>query len=189
MNSHHDGPLAAPSPWLVRWAHLLPPRSRVLDVACGSGRHLHYLHTLGHQVTGVDVDVKAAKALAPHSELIQADLENQTWPLQDGQGPRLFGAVVVFNYLWRPLWPNLLASLAPGGVLLYETFASGQEQWGRPRNPDFLLQPGELLERCQDLQVVAYEYGLAPDPSRMVQRIAAKRCGATEFALSPAPLK
>jgi SAM-dependent methyltransferase len=147
------------------------------------------LHSLGHQVTGVDVDVSAAKALAPYSELIQADLENQAWPLQDGQGPRLFDSVVVFNYLWRPLWPDLLASLAPGGVLLYETFACGQERLGRPRNPDFLLQPGELLECFQSLQIVAYECGLAPDPSRMVQRIAAKRCGATEFAMLPAPLK
>jgi SAM-dependent methyltransferase len=189
MNPHHDGPLAAPSPWLVRWAHLLPPKSRVLDVACGSGRHFHYLHSLGHQVTGVDLDISAAKALAPHSELIQADLENQAWPLQEDQGLRLFDAVVVFNYLWHPLWPDLLASLAPGGVLLYETFASGQEQWGRPRNPDFLLQPGELLAHCHGLQIVAYECGLAPDPSRIVQRIAAKRCSATEFAVSPAPLK
>jgi hypothetical protein len=87
------------------------------------------------------------------------------------------------------LWPALLASLAPRGLLLYETFAAGQEQWGRPRNPDFLLQPGELLERCQDLQVVAYESGLVSDPPRVVQRIAALRSSAKDFATSPAPLK
>lgn len=189
MNPHHDGPLAAPSPWLVRWAHLLAPQSRVLDVACGSGRHLHYMHSLGHRVTGVDLDTSTAQALAPNSECIQADLENQPWPLHDDQGPRLFDAVLVCNYLWRPLWPTLLASLAPGGVLLYETFASGQEQWGRPRNPDFLLQPGELLDRCQALHVVAYECGLEEGPPRVVQRIAAMRSGASGFAASPAPLK
>ena len=189
MNLHHTGPLAAPSPWLVRWSHLLAPRSRVLDVACGSGRHLHYLHTLGHHGTGVDLDISAARSLAPHSELIQADLESQPWPLHDGQGPRLFDGIVVCNYLWRPLWPSLLASLAPGGVLLYETFASGQEQWGRPRNPDFLLQPGELLTQCQALQIVAYECGLEPDLPRVVQRIAAVHSGASDFAASPAPLK
>ena len=189
MNPHHGGPLAAPSPWLVRWSHLLAPRSRVLDVACGSGRHLHYLHTLGHQGTGVDLDISAAQSLAPHSELIQADLETGPWPLLSNQGPRLFDAIVVCNYLWRPLWPSLLASLAPGGVLLYETFAYGQEQWGRPRNPDFLLQPGELLTQCQALQIVAYECGLEPDLPRVVQRIAAVHRVASDFAASPAPLK
>lgn len=189
MNPHHGGPLGAPSPWLVRWAHLLEPQSRVLDVACGSGRHLHFMHTLGHQVTGVDADISAAQALAPFSELIQADLQSQPWPLHDDQGARLFDAVLVCNYLWRPLWPSLLASLAPGGILLYETFASGQEQWGRPRNPDFLLRPGELLERCQSLQIVAYECGLASDPPRVVQRLAALHNGASAFGASPAPLK
>jgi len=189
MNPHHDGPLAAPSPWFVRWAHLLAPQSRVLDVACGSGRHLQYMHSLGHQVTGVDIDTSTAQAVAAYSEFVQADLENQPWPLHADQGPQLFDAVLVCNYLWRPLWPALLASLAPRGLLLYETFASGQEQWGRPRNPDFLLQPGELLERCQDLQVVAYESGLVSDPPRVVQRIAALRSSAKDFATSPAPLK
>lgn len=189
MNPHHGGPLAAPSPWLLRWEHLLAPQSRVLDVACGGGRHLQHLHRLGHQVTGIDMDIAAAQAAAPHSELVQADLENHPWPLDTGQGQRQFDAVLVFNYLWRPLWPCLRESLAPGGVLLYETFASGQAQWGRPRNADFLLQPGELLERCQGLQIIAYECGLARDPERVVQRIAAKRADTAEFSRSPAPLK
>ena len=189
MNPHHGEPLAAPSPWMVRWSHLLAPRSRVLDVACGSGRHLQFMQSLGHQGTGVDLDIGAAQSLAPHSELIQADLENQPWPLQNGQGHRLLDAVLVCNYLWRPLWPSLLASLAPGGVLLYETFAFGQEKWGRPRNPDFLLQPGELLDRCQALQIVAYECGLEPDLPRVVQRIAAVQSGESNFAAWPSPLK
>jgi SAM-dependent methyltransferase len=189
MNPHHGGLLAAPSPWLVRWSHLLAPQSRVLDVACGSGRHIHYLQALGHRVTGLDVDTRAAQSWTPQSELITADLENQPWPLQGGQGHRLFDAVVVFNYLWRPLWPDLLASLAPGGLLLYETFAHGQALLGRPRNPDFLLQPGELIALCHPLQVLAYECGRETDPVRVVQRIVAKRCGAEEFAASPTPLK
>ena len=175
MNPHHDGPLAGPSPWLVRWAHLLRPQSRVLDVACGSGRHLHYLLSQGHQVTGVDLDTAAARAAVPGAELIEADLENQTWPLGDGLKTRQFDAVLVCNYLWRPLWPSLLASVAEGGVLLYETFAVGQEHFGRPRRPEFLLRAGELLELCQGLQVVAYECGIDSEPQRAVQRIAAVR--------------
>ena len=148
MNSHHEGQLAAPSPWVVRWAHLLRPQARVLDVACGSGRHLHYLHTLGHQVTGLDLDIASARAAVPQAELIQADIENRPWPLVDALGTRQFDAVIVFNYLWRPLWPTLLASVAEGGVLIYETFAVGQERFGRPRRPEFLLQAGEPLEAC-----------------------------------------
>jgi SAM-dependent methyltransferase len=175
MNPHHDGPLAGPSPWLVRWAHLLHPHSRVLDVACGSGRHLHYLLSLGHHVTGVDLDTTAARAAVPEAELIEADLENQAWPLGNGLKTRQFDAVVVCNYLWRPLWPSLLASVADGGVLLYETFALGQEHFGRPRRPEFLLRPGELLELCQGLQVVAYECGIDSEPQRAIQRIAAVR--------------
>jgi hypothetical protein len=105
------------------------------------------------------------------AELIQADIENGPWPLPQRQ----FGAVVVCNYLWRPLFPRLLESLAHGGVLIYETFASGQELLGRPSRPDFLLQPGELLQVCKDLHVVAYECGRADDPPRAVQRIVAIR--------------
>lgn len=91
----------------------------------------------------------------------------------DGTHPKRFDVVVVTNYLWRPLLPTLLSSLAPGGLLLYETFAMGNEALGRPTRPDFLLQPGELLRVCADLQVVAYEAGALPDPARVVQRIAA----------------
>ena len=169
-----------PSPWLLRWAHLLTPESRVLDVACGSGRHVRWLAALGHRLTGIDRDEAALAALrdapelaaAPgHAELIRADIEAGAWPCAG----REFDAVVVTNYLWRPLWPQLLSALAPGGLLLYETFAAGNESVGRPARPEFLLQPGELLQRCAALQVVAYEDGFLAQPDRFVQRIVARR--------------
>lgn len=165
--------LSAPSPWITRWSHLLPPGCEVLDVACGSGRHLHWFAGRGHPVTGVDQDIAAARVQVPQAQLLQADIENGPWPLVTPQGPRQFGAVVVTNYLWRPLLPTLLQSLAPGGLLLYETFAAGNETLGRPARPDFLLQPGELLQVCAGLQVVAYENGFLDNPPRFVQRIAA----------------
>jgi len=174
-----------PSAWITRWAHLLAPGCTVLDVACGGGRHLARLAQRGHVVTGVDQSIDPARQAAPDAELVCADIENGPWPLRasDGQ-PRRFGAVVVTNYLWRPLLPTLLESVAPGGVLLYETFAEGNAQFGRPSRPDFLLQRGELLRACAELDVVAYEHGYLPDPPRVVQRIAAMRRPA-EGAESP----
>ena len=163
----------SPSPWIARWTHLLPTGCEVLDVACGGGRHLRWLAAHGHAVCGVDRDIAAARVQVPQAELVQADIENGPWPLLQGQAPRRFGAVVVTNYLWRPLLPMLLASLAPGGLLLYETFAAGNETVGRPARPDFLLQPGELLQLCAGLHVVAYENGFLSEPARFVQRIAA----------------
>ena len=165
--------LGAPSPWIARWSHLLPPSCEVLDVACGGGRHLQWFAGRGHAVAGVDQDIAAARAQLPAAELVQADIENGPWPFATPQGPRPFGAVVVTNYLWRPMLPTLLQSLAPGGLLLYETFAAGNETVGRPARPDFLLQPGELLRLCAGLQVVAYENGFLDHPPRFVQRIAA----------------
>ena len=165
--------LSGPSPWIARWSHLLPPGCEVLDVACGSGRHLQWFASRGHQVVGMDRDIAAARAQVPAAQLVEADIENGPWPFLTSQGPRRFGAVVVTNYLWRPLLPILLQSLEPGGLLLYETFAAGNETVGRPARPDFLLQPGELLRLCSGLQVVAYENGFAADPDRFVQRIAA----------------
>lgn len=162
-----------PSAWVRRWSHLIPAHGRVLDVACGHGRHMRHLAALGHTVTGVDRSADAVAAVADVGEAVLADIENGPWPLMAGDQPRLFDAVVVTHYLWRPLWPQLLASLAPGGVLLYETFAAGNETVGKPSRPDFLLQTGELLARCQGLRVVAYEDGFLPDPARFVQRIAA----------------
>lgn len=157
------------SPWVARWAHLLRPGSRVLDVACGHGRHVRWLAGQGHQVTAIDRDAPAIVGLAPIAEVRVADIENGPWPWPG----REFDAVIVTNYLWRPLWQTLRAALASDGVLIYETFAIGNERLGRPSRPDFLLRPGELLELCQGLQVVAYEHGQLDLPARVVQRIAA----------------
>lgn len=153
-------------------------KSRVLDLACGSGRHLRLLHALGHRVTGLDRDLTAVADLRDTEavELLQADLEDgSAFPLAG----RHFDAVIVTNYLHRPLLPALLALLAPDGLLLYETFAQGNVQFGRPRNPDFLLQPGELLEAVRGrLQVLAYEHGKVTYPKpAVVQRIAARNDG------------
>jgi len=165
-----------PSPWVQRWSHLVRPGGTVLDVACGQGRHLRWFSQRGHAVTGIDRDAAALAAAAGAGTLVQADIENGPWPLQysDGQ-PYTFDAVVVTNYLWRALFPTLLQSLAPGGVLIYETFAAGNETVGKPSRPDFLLQPGELLRRCAALRIVAYEDGFLDAPARFIQRIAAVR--------------
>ena len=164
-----------PSPWVSRWAHLLPAGGSVLDVACGAGRHAAYFAERGHAVTGIDRDIGAAQDLSGTVALIQADIENGPWPLIFNGNPVQFQAVVVTNYLWRALFPTLLASLAPGGVLLYETFTVGNETVGRPSRPDFLLRSGELLEVCKGLHIVGYECGYVDNPPRFVQRIAAAR--------------
>ncbi len=168
-------PLAPPSPWVLRWACLLSTGGPVLDVACGSGRHLRHFLQLGHTVTGIDRDISRVADLQGRAgvEIIAADLEDGSpWPLP---GQR-FAGIVVTNYLHRPLFPVLIAALQPGGVLLYETFAIGNEKYGKPSNPDFLLRPGELLERTRGaLHVVAYEAVEEENPRRVVQRIAAVR--------------
>ena len=172
---HGDEPASA---WVRRWSHLAPAGGSVLDVACGRGRHARWFHALGHRVTALDRSAEALAAIglpAERFETVLADIEGGPWPLAGRQ----FDAVVVTNYLWRPLLPTLLASLAPGGVLIYETFAAGNETVGKPSRPDFLLQPGELLQLCQSLRTVAYEDGfetaLAGTTARFVQRIAAVR--------------
>lgn len=149
----------------------------MLDVACGSGRHLEWFASRGCRVTGVDRDTRTAHALLPKARLVQADIENEPWPFLHSANDEIeqFDVVVVTNYLWRPLMETLIASLAPGGVLLYETFAEGNASVGRPARPDFLLQPGELLRLCSDLHIVAYENGFLDQPPRFVQRIAAAR--------------
>ena len=161
----------APSDWVRRWSTLAPPGSTALDVACGAGRHLRWMHQHGHPTVGVDRSADAVAACAAWGEIHCADLEDGPWPFAGRQ----FGAVIVTNYLWRPLLPLLVDSVAPGGVLIYETFASGNETVGRPARADFLLQPGELLAACATLRTVAYEDGFVDAPARFVQRIAAVR--------------
>lgn len=162
---------ATVSPWLLRWAHLIAPGGTVLDVAAGSGRHVRWLAGHGFAVTAIDRDVAAMQALADVAEVLVADIERDPWPL-DG---RSFDAVLVTNYLWRPLLPAIVATTGAGGVLLYETFAAGNESVGRPTRPDFLLAPGELLVAVSGLRIVAYEDGFLDDPDRFVQRIVAVR--------------
>lgn len=158
-----------PSEWVRRWSHLVAEGASVLDVACGSGRHVRWFAERGGRVTGVDRDATAIEPLRGVAEIVIADIEHSPWPFTG----RAFDAVVVTNYLWRPLLPTLVGSLAEGGVLIYETFADGNQAVGKPSNPDFLLQPGELLRAAQGLDVVAYESGFLDNPSRYVQRITA----------------
>ena len=168
-----DHRLDAPSAWVERFAPLIPAGGSVLDLACGFGRHSRHLAGLGLRVTAVDRDPEAIASLADvaNVEAAVADLEHGPWPYPHGR----FDAVVVTNYLWRPLLPLVLDVLDPGGVLLYETFAVGNERFGRPANPDFLLRPGELLELVRGrLTVIAFEdlCVQVPKPAR-VQRICA----------------
>jgi len=159
----------APSPWVVRWSHLVPAGARVLDVACGAGRHVRWFAARGARVVGVDRDRNALEALRDIADVVVADLEGAPWPLPGAR----FDAVICTNYLWRPLLAALRESLAPGGVLVYETFAVGNETVGRPTNPDFLLRRGELAAAFADLRTVAYEDGFLDSPPRHVQRLVA----------------
>jgi len=165
----HGSP--SPSPWLLRWAHLLRPGASVLDVACGSGRHVRWLADQGCAVTALDCDAPALEPLRTLAEVVIADIEAGPWPLPG----RHFDLVLVTNYLWRPLWPVMLDALAPGGLYLHETFAAGNETVGRPARAEFLLQPGELLQACSGLRVLGYEDGFLHEPDRYLQRVAAVR--------------
>ena len=170
MSDHH---LSEPSGWVQRWQHLLPAGARVLDVACGTGRHMAWLAHGGYACTGIDRSAEALAEASRYGQTVQADIEGGPWPLVENGLPKTFDVVLVANYLWRPLFPVLLQSLAPGGLLLYETFAQGNETVGKPARPDFLLQTGELLRLCQGLRIVAFEDGFLPNPERFVQRVAA----------------
>ncbi len=167
--SPHAGLVGTPSSWVTRHAPLLKPGACVLDVACGSGRHLRWLAAQGFDVTGVDRDAQALAGLQGTGRQVLADIENGPWPFA---GHR-FDGVVVTNYLWRPLLPAIGQALAPGGVLIYETFAHGHQTIGRPSRPDFLLQPGELLRAFAGLRVVAFEDGFEAATPRFVQRLVA----------------
>jgi SAM-dependent methyltransferase len=162
----------APSPWIVRFASLVAPGARVLDLAAGHGRHALFFAARGARVLAVDRDPAALATFAgmPGVETRVADLEAAAWPL----GGMRFDAIVAVNYLHRPRFPELLASLADDGTLLYETFAVGNEAYGKPSNPDFLLAAGELLERARAaLTVVAFEQGLVAERSAVIERLAA----------------
>ncbi len=175
--------MSTPSPWVRRWAPQWKPGTTVLDVACGTGRHATWLASLGLQVTGIDRDADALAQLPAAVEALAADLENAPWPLPGRQ----FDVVLVTHYLWRPLFPALLASVAPGGWYLHETFADGQQHLGRPRNPDFLLKPGELLQVTQGLHTLAYEDGVVN--GARLQRVAARRLGDAQPLLESAVLQ
>jgi SAM-dependent methyltransferase len=174
-------PAIAPSPWVLRWAQLIRPGGRVLDVAAGHGRHARALQAMGHVVVAADIDATGL-ADAPGLEVLTVDLETGPWPFPAAA----FDAIVVANYLHRPHFPHLVRSLADGGVLIFETFGQGNERLGRPRNPDFLLAPGELLSAFGSaLQIVAYEHGEERDPRPAVrQRLCAVK-GTASAHLQP----
>jgi len=167
-----DDARGAPLPWIVRWAGLVPHDATVLDLAAGRGRHALFFAERGHKVLALDRDTSRLPS-HPNIEPLAADLEDGgPWPLPN----RRFGAVVVTNYLHRPLMPALLEAIAPAGVLLYQTFMRGQERFGKPDRPEFLLKDGELLDLVRGaFSVTAYEARLLSDPMAMVQRVAARR--------------
>lgn len=165
--------IEAPSAWVARFAPQVAAGGNVLDVACGSGRHARHFAACGHPVVAVDRDPAGFIDPPATVERVTADLETSPWPFADRQ----FAGIVVTNYMHRPLFPALLAALSPHGVLIYETFARGNERFGKPSNPDFLLAPGELIERVRGtLRILAYEDLVIDTPRRAcVQRICAVR--------------
>ena len=179
----------AESAWVLRFVGLVPAGGPVLDLACGGGRHTRLFVGRGHPVTAVDRDLAGIADLTGTAGLepVCADLEDGgPWPLPG----RRFAAVVVTNYLHRPLLPRLPGLLQPGGLLIYETFAVGNEAYGRPANPDFLLRRGELLDVLRPaLDIVAYEHGLVrPTTPAVVQRICAVRPDPAGPEMRPLPL-
>ncbi len=160
----------------------------MLDIACGQGRHMKWFAEKGHAVTGVDRSPTAIESAARFGEAVLADIEIGPWPLMDGTQVRQFAAVIVTNYLWRDLFPVIAQSVARGGVLIYETFAKGNETLGKPSRPDFLLQPAELLSAFEELHIVAFEDGFLDKPPRLVQRIAAVQLGLPHQTNRPAML-
>jgi len=182
--------LSPASRWVQRWSHLVAPGGSVLDIACGQGRHMKWFADRGHVVTGLDRAPEAIAGASRFGEAVLADIENDPWPLITAGQPRQFDAVIVTNYLWRPLLPLIAQSVVPGGVLIFETFAIGNESVGKPSRADFLLQPGELLRAYPTLRVVAFEDGFLDNPPRFVQRIAAVQPDLQEGhdpACNPAP--
>jgi SAM-dependent methyltransferase len=179
LSMPHIPPVSA---WVARFAPLVPKTGPLLDLACGSGRHLRHFRGRGHAVAGVDIDLQGVADLAGAEgvETLQADIEAGPWPFAG----RRFAGIVVANYLHRPLLPAIIDALAPGGVLIYETFAQGNQRFGRPSTPAYLLRAGELLQAVAErLQVVAYEHGEVASPrAAVVQRL----CAVADLAPVPA---
>ena len=173
LNAHFSAHQSLPvSDWVKKWSHLLAANSRVLDLACGFGRHAMWLSTLKMDVLALDKDPLALEKIQSLGiTTLCADLENAPWPLADQR----FEALIVTNYLWRALWPNLLDCVKEGGFVIYETFCDGHQAYGKPSRADFLLKSGELLEVFKSFKVLGYEEGLLLQPSRYVQRIAAQK--------------
>jgi SAM-dependent methyltransferase len=172
--SRQQGPASAPSPFVVEWLSGVPTGGIILDVACGAGRHLRHALARGHRVTGIDRDTSGLADLRDRAgaTIIAADLETADgFPLTGLQ----FDGVIVANYLWRPILPDIVAAVGPSGLLIYETFAVGNERHGRPSNPHFLLRPNELLEHVgPHLAVIRFEtVTLTVGHARIVQRIVA----------------
>lgn len=161
-----------PSPFILQWLPEIKSGGSVLDLACGKGRHARAALDAGFTVSAVDVDVSGLAA-SEKLEIIQADLESQGWPLAE----RTFDGVIVTNYLWRPLFPLLRAAVSPGGLILYETFAAGNERYGKPSNPDFMLEEGELARVFGGgFETLAFEQQTETDPAPAVrQRLAARK--------------
>jgi SAM-dependent methyltransferase len=170
MQGHFELP---PSAWVQRWAPAMRPGGLVLDVAAGSGRHARWLARMGFEVAAVDRDASLFAQPPAQVTVVEADIEAGPWPFAG----RRFDGIVVTNYLHRPLIPVLVDSLEPGGILVYETFARGNERFGKPSNPDFLLAPGELLEAARGrLRVLGYEDLTVTEPRpAALQRLAARR--------------
>lgn len=170
-NPHHAA--LPPSPWVTRWSAQIVRAGTVLDLACGAGRHARWLSSQGFRMVAVDRDLSGFVNPPAGTELMEADIENGPWPLAG----RRFDGIVVTNYLHRPLFPVLIESLAAGGVLIYETFAVGNERFGKPSNPDFLLRTGELLDvAAGELKVLGYEDIQVETPApAMIQRLCGRR--------------
>jgi SAM-dependent methyltransferase len=173
MSANHHHATLPPSPWVTRWSEQIVRSGTVLDLACGAGRHARWLSSRGFRLVALDRDLSAFVDPPSGTEFVQADIENGPWPLAG----RRFDGIVVTNYLHRPLFPVLVESLAPGGILIYETFAVGNEKFGKPSNPDFLLMPGELLDVAAGrLRVLGYEDVQVETPApAMIQRLCGRR--------------
>lgn len=155
------------SNWVEKHGSLFLPKEKVLDVACGGGRHSLFLARQGCAVTAVDIDTAAIRSLGqPEVHIVDADLEQGGWPFD----PEMFDAILVSNYLWRPLFNSIIAALKPEGIILYETFAVGNEAYGRPKNPNFLLGEGELIKVFSEFDVLDYYHGTQTYPQTSVRQ-------------------